>query len=68
MPGAIGARAGLSTTDADIDRPVAAVAASGRPAPVAHRQDPDTGDFHVEVGLAGWLAGGRALARRAPRG
>jgi selenocysteine lyase/cysteine desulfurase len=54
MPGAIRASAGLSTSIDDIDRLISAVAeiTSGRPAPVAYHQDPRTGDFHVEDGVA----------------
>ena len=70
MPGAIRASAGVSTTEDDIDRLVAAVAdiASGPPAPVAYHQDPHTGDFHVEDGVAGWLAGDRAVGASCARG
>jgi selenocysteine lyase/cysteine desulfurase len=70
MPGAIRASAGLSTTDDDIDRLIAAVAeiASGRPAPVAYHQDPHTGDFHVEDRGTRWPAGDRALGASCARG
>ncbi|HZA79330.1 MAG TPA: aminotransferase class V-fold PLP-dependent enzyme, partial [Acidimicrobiales bacterium] len=69
-PGAIRASAGVSTTEDDIDRLVAAVAdiASGPPAPVAYHQDPHTGDFRVEDGVAGWLAGDRAVGASCARG
>jgi selenocysteine lyase/cysteine desulfurase len=70
MPGAVRASAGLSTTQQDIDRLVAAVAdiASGRPAPVAYQQDPHTGDFHLEDGIAGWPGGERGLGATCARG
>jgi len=70
MPGAIRASAGLSTTDDDIDRLVAAVAdiASGRPAPVTYHQDARTGDFHIEDGITGWSGGDRALGASCARG
>jgi selenocysteine lyase/cysteine desulfurase len=69
MPGAIRASAGLSTSIADIDRLVAAVAdiASDRPAPVAYHQDARTGDFHPEDGTAG-PGGDRALGASCARG
>jgi selenocysteine lyase/cysteine desulfurase len=69
MPGAIRASAGLSTSLADVDRLVDAVAdiASGRPAPVAYRQDPATGDYHLDDGAR--LPGGdRALGASCARG
>lgn len=52
MPGAVRASTGISTSLADIDRFAAAVAdiASGRPAPVAYRQDFRTGDYYVDGG------------------
>ncbi|HEX6419334.1 MAG TPA: aminotransferase class V-fold PLP-dependent enzyme [Acidimicrobiales bacterium] len=70
MPGAVRASAGLSTTESDIDRLVAAVAdvASGRPAPVHYRQDPVTGDYHVAGSHAGWLGDARALGASCARG
>jgi hypothetical protein len=69
MPGAIRASARLSTSIADIDRLVAAVAdiASGRPAPVAYHQDPATGAFHLEPGVAG-PDGQRAIGASCARG
>jgi selenocysteine lyase/cysteine desulfurase len=70
MPGAIRASAGLSTTDDDIDRLVAAVAdiASDRPAPVTYHQDPRTGDFHIDDGVTRWPGGDRALGASCARG
>jgi selenocysteine lyase/cysteine desulfurase len=69
MPGAIRASAGLSTSIDDIDRLVDAVAdiASGRPSPVAYHQDPTTGDFHLEPGVAG-PDGQRATGASCARG
>src|ERR687898_1524340 len=69
MPGAIRASAGLSTSIDDIDRLVSAVAdiASGRPTPVAYRQDPRTGDFHPEDGSTAPAGGGRAVGASCAR-
>jgi len=69
MPGAIRASAGLSTSIADIDRLVGAVAdiASDRPAPVGYHQEARTGDFHPEDGTAG-PGGDRALGASCARG
>src|SRR5207302_47816 len=57
-PGAVRASAGINTTEADIQRLVAAVAAiASRPEPpVAYRQDPDTGDYWPETDTPGWAA------------
>ena len=70
MPGAIRASAGLSTSIDDIDRLVGAVAdiASGRPAPVAYRQDSRTGDFHPEDGSTAPAGGRRAVGASCARG
>ena len=70
VPGAVRASAGLSTSVADIDRLLAAVAdiASGRPAPVAYRQDPGTGDFWPEGDAPGWTAEDRAVGASCARG
>ena len=69
LPGAVRASAGLSTSIADIDRLVTAVAdiASGRPPPVAYHRDPATGDFHVEAAAAG-PDGRRAIGASCARG
>lgn len=47
IPGAVRASASIATTEADLDRFLAAVAdlADGKPAPVEYRQDPATGDY-----------------------
>jgi selenocysteine lyase/cysteine desulfurase len=69
MPGAIRASAGLPTSAGDVDRLVDAVAeiASGRPAPVAYRQDPATGDYRLDDGAR--LPGtDRALGASCARG
>lgn len=70
MPGAVRASAGLSTTEGDIDRLVAAVAdiASGRPSPVTYRQDPVTGDYQVTGEGAAWMGEARALGASCARG
>ncbi|HZQ79937.1 MAG TPA: aminotransferase class V-fold PLP-dependent enzyme [Acidimicrobiia bacterium] len=70
MPGAVRASAGLSTSLADVERLLAAVAeiAEGRPAPVAYVQDPSTGDFWPEGTAPGWTADDRSLGASCARG
>jgi selenocysteine lyase/cysteine desulfurase len=70
MPGAVRASAGLSTSMADIERFLAAVAeiAGGRPEPVAYVQDPSTGDFWPEGTVPGWTADDRSLGASCARG
>jgi selenocysteine lyase/cysteine desulfurase len=70
IPGAVRASAGLSTTEADIDRLVAAVAgiAAGVPGPVGYRQDPTTGDFWPDGGPPGWGDAQRRLGANCGRG
>jgi selenocysteine lyase/cysteine desulfurase len=70
MPGAVRASAGVSTSLADVDRLVEAVAdmATGQPAPVAYVQDPRTGDFWPEHDVPGWAAEDRALGASCARG
>ncbi|MGH9036428.1 MAG: aminotransferase class V-fold PLP-dependent enzyme, partial [Acidimicrobiia bacterium] len=70
MPGAVRASAGLSTSTADVDRLVSAVAdiTSGAPAPIAYVQDPYTGDFWPEGTAPGWTADDRALGASCDRG
>jgi len=70
MPGAVRASAGLSTTQEDIERLVAAVAeiAGGRPTPVPYVQDPSTGDYWPEGTVAGWTADDRSLGASCARG
>jgi selenocysteine lyase/cysteine desulfurase len=62
MPGAVRASAGINTSEADVERLLAAVAriASGKPAPVEYCQDPLTGDFSPGPGVAGWPSSFRA--------
>jgi selenocysteine lyase/cysteine desulfurase len=74
VPGAVRASAGLSTSVADIDRLVAAVAdiatdvAKGRPAPVDYVQDGYTGDFWPAGDAAGWTAAERTVGASCARG
>jgi selenocysteine lyase/cysteine desulfurase len=70
IPGAVRASCGLSTTGADIDRFLAAVAviAADAAAPVAYRQDPATGDYWPEGDAAPWSTGDRSLGASCARG
>jgi selenocysteine lyase/cysteine desulfurase len=70
MPGAVRASAGLSTSQADVDRFLVAVAeiAAGKPAPVAYTQDPSTGDYWPEGTAPGWTADDRSLGASCARG
>jgi selenocysteine lyase/cysteine desulfurase len=70
MPGAVRASAGLSTSLADIDRFLSAVAdiAGGRPEPVPYVQDPSTGDYWPEGTVPGWTADDRSLGASCARG
>jgi selenocysteine lyase/cysteine desulfurase len=70
MPGAVRASAGINTTDADIDRFLAAVAsiASGEAAPVTYQQDPASGDYWPDGDIAGWTSSQRALGASCARG
>src|SRR5581483_385673 len=70
MPGAVRASAGLSTTTADIDRLVSAVAAiaSGAPAPVEYEQDLTTGDFWPLTTAEPWASEMRRLGASCSRG
>ena len=70
IPGAVRASCGLSTTGADIDRFLAAVAviAADAAAPVAYRQDPATGDYWPEGDAAPWSTGDRSLGASCSRG
>jgi selenocysteine lyase/cysteine desulfurase len=60
MPGAVRASAGISSTEEQIDRLLAAVAriAGGEP-PIEYFQDPWTGDFAPEPGSVPWHLGAR---------
>lgn len=70
IPGAVRASAGLSTSTADVDRLVAAVAeiAGGAPAPVGYDQDPHTGDYWPRGDRPGWTAGDRSFGASCARG
>ena len=70
IPGAIRASGGLSTSTADVQRLVEAVAliAGGEPAPVAYEQDPGTGDFWPVTDAPGWTAEERGHGTPCARG
>lgn len=70
IPGAVRASAGLSTTAADIDRFLAAVAriAAGEPAPVPYDQDEHTGDFWPRAASGPWSSADRSLGASCARG
>jgi selenocysteine lyase/cysteine desulfurase len=70
MPGAVRASAGLSTSEADIDRFVDAVAAiaGGSAAPVPYDQDPHTGDYWPRTGDDRWASATRHLGASCARG
>ncbi len=70
MPGAVRASGGISTSAADINRLVGAVAeiASGSPAPLVYRQDEYTGDYWPETQALGWTSEDRALGSSCARG
>jgi selenocysteine lyase/cysteine desulfurase len=70
IPGGVRASGGLSTTDADIDRLIAAVAdiAAGGPSAVPYDQDVHTGDFWPRGELPGWTAEDRTLGASCARG
>ena len=70
MPGAVRASAGISTSDSDVDRFLAAVTeiASGAPSPVEYEQDPDTGDFWPRLPDERWASPARRLGASCARG
>jgi hypothetical protein len=70
MPGAVRASAGLSTSTADIDRFIEAVAAiaAGTPPPVGYHQDPHTGDFWPHTTDEPWASEIRRLGASCARG
>jgi selenocysteine lyase/cysteine desulfurase len=70
IPGAVRASAGLSTTAADIDRFLAAVApiAAGEPSPVTYDQDEHTGDFWPRAATGPWSSADRSLGASCARG
>ncbi len=70
IPGAVRASAGLSTTPADVERFLSAIAviAGPEPAPVEYLQDPVTGDFWPRPEAAPWSTGDRSLGSACSRG
>jgi selenocysteine lyase/cysteine desulfurase len=70
IPGAVRASAGLSTTTADVERLVAAVAsvADGSEAPVAYDQDLVTGDYWPRTSDEPWATAARRLGASCARG
>ena len=70
IPGAVRASAGLSTTTADIDRFLDAVAriAGGDQPPVPYDQDPHTGDYWPHTSDAAWSSANRHLGASCARG
>ena len=70
IPGAVRASAGLSTTTADIDALLAALApiAAGEPSPVPYDQDPHTGDYWPHTTDGPWSTAIRRLGASCARG
>jgi selenocysteine lyase/cysteine desulfurase len=70
VPGAVRASAGLSTTEDDIDRFLAAIdrIAGGEPAPVPYDLDPHTGDYWPHTSDDAWSSPGRSLGASCARG
>jgi selenocysteine lyase/cysteine desulfurase len=70
IPGAVRASAGLSTTAADVERLVDAVAAiaTGRLGGVDYHQDPHTGDYWPDVAGGPWSDATRTLGASCARG
>ena len=70
IPGAVRASAGLSTTAADLDRFLAAVAdiACGDGPPVPYDQDPGTGDFWPRTREQAWSSAARRSGPSCARG
>ncbi len=70
IPGAVRASAGLSTTAADVDRFLAAVAdiAGGGDPPVPYDQDPETGDYWPRTENVDWSAAARRPGTSCARG
>jgi selenocysteine lyase/cysteine desulfurase len=70
IPGAVRASAGLSTTEADVDRLLAAVAsiAGDGPSRVTYVQDEHTGDYWPETTDDAWASAGRRLGASCARG
>lgn len=70
IPGAVRASAGLSTTEADVDRLLDAVAriAAGEASPVPYGQDQHTGDFWPDAAEGPWSTAMRRLGASCGRG
>ena len=70
IPGAVRASAGLSTSLADVECLVSALAviASGDPPPVDYHQDLGTGDYWPETDEPGWTAQERSEGAACARG
>ena len=70
IPGAVRASAGISTSTADVDALLRAVAeiASGDEPPVPYDQDPHTGDFWPDSADPAWSAATRRLGASCARG
>jgi selenocysteine lyase/cysteine desulfurase len=70
MPGAVRASACIATSDADVDRFLAAVesVADGSASPVRYEQDELTGDYWPVGDAPGWTAADRALGASCARG
>jgi selenocysteine lyase/cysteine desulfurase len=70
IPGAVRASCGLDTTEDDVDRLLAAVAAiaSGEPAPVEYEQDAATGDWWPVGDVPGWTSAERTVGASCARG
>ena len=70
IPGAVRASAGLSTTAADVDSLLEAVAAiaNGTAPPVTYDQDPHTGDYWPDTADQRWASALRRLGASCARG
>ncbi len=70
IPGAVRASAGLSTSEADVERLVAAVGeiAAGDSPPVTYDQDSHTGDYWPRGDIPGWTAEDRTVGASCARG
>jgi selenocysteine lyase/cysteine desulfurase len=74
LPGAVRASCGISSTAADVDALLAAVAvvagdaAAGRPPPVPYQQDLATGDYWPLTDRAGWSVHDRDSSMSCARG
>lgn len=70
IPGAVRASAGLSTSNADVDRLIAAVReiATSSTSSVEYDQDPHTGDYWPRGDAPGWTAEDRGVGASCARG